>query len=198
MALSRRRRWGLAGTVALVVAAVAAVVGGGGLAPREGGVVYAGPGDEADAHNLVFRFDRATAQHKTALDTWEIVVTGSVRNPQSTSAGLIGGSHGSLWGYYDGAASALQPASTVLGRYAADEDYVLRRVVPPDGEWLDLRVTFAAAAFDRAQFAVIVTPMEFTDDSLLSLYGTPSWNQDSYADLTAVVLPVEVLPETEY
>ncbi|MGC3955787.1 MAG: hypothetical protein QM804_16310 [Propionicimonas sp.] len=194
-----RRGW-LTAAIGVVVLALASwlVVGSGALAPREDGILLRQPGEELDAGNLVFTLDHATLQQVLASyadPEWELLVTGTVRNPHDRTLEPLRDDTGNFFATFD--RTTLIPIHRVwpfaIGGSTA-RPYVL-----PDNQAVEFTVRFEVADDftppDDRSLIVAVLPMEFTDNRVYSLGGgTPVWNRDSAAPFFAVDLDVELLP----
>lgn len=196
---ARRRRFAV-GVGVVVVALAGWLLGVGGLAERGDGLVEVQAGAEIDAGNLVFTVDRATVQQLTSTwsePTWQLVVTGTVRNPHQTTLEPVAGSVGNfLVGFGDDA--ILTPARSRPFEIAGSAQ---RPFVLPDDRAVELTVRFEPEAdfapAKHPKVAVGVVPMEFTDNLLYGLgFGQARWNKDSAAPIEVVILPLEVLPPT--
>lgn len=195
--------WTLLGVLALVAATVAAMVLAGGFERRAAPTVAVPPGTELDAGNLVFRLDAATVQRRTRTtgDPWQVVVTGSVRNPHDESLAPLSGAYGNLVGIDRASDQFIDTPQYVLGAVDPERPWGNRRqVVPPVDRWMDFR-----AGFDLAEgyqpgdgFEVGLVPMEFTANTILGLNDAPTWNPDSFASPWTVTVPLTRLPDTDY
>lgn len=194
------RNWLIATAVVLVVAGVVAALGG--FGPRRIGSLTAQPGDEIDAHNLVFRLESATVQYVRGNTSrpWKLVVTGSVRNPTEETLYPKTGPFGNLIAIAEGA----QPVRTgdfsaKLGPADPERTFNPRWVIPPNDAWMSLTASYEFERFwgvDTVEVAVV--PMEFTANIILGLSDVPEWNVASYELPTSVHLPVTRLPDVDY
>lgn len=194
-----RRGW-LTAAIGAVVLALAGwlALGSGALAPRTDSVLLRQPGEELDAGNLVFTLDHATLQQVLASyadPEWELLVTGTVRNPHDRTLEPLRGDTGNLFATFDRA--TLIPVHRIwpfaIGG-STSRPYVL-----PDNRPVEFTVRFEVADDftppDDRSLIVAVLPMEFTDNRVYGLgHGTPVWNRDSAASFFAVDLDVELLP----
>lgn len=198
-ASGRRRSWLTAGIGAVVlVLAGWLLVGVGAFEARADGVVQRDPGQEIDAGNLVFTLDRATLQqvlHSFTDPEWELLVTGTVRNPHDRTLEPIRGDYGNLFATFD--RSTLIP---IHGTWPfAIDGSTARPFVLPDDRPVAFTVRFEVGEEftppDDLSLIVAVLPMEFTDNRVYGLGGgTPQWNRDSSAPIFAVDLDAQVLP----
>lgn len=199
---SRRPVKGWLIAVAAVLAVAGVIAAFGGFGPRQVDALAAQPGEEVDAHNLVFRLDSATVQHLRNDDKepWKVVVSGSVRNPTDQTLYPETGRWGNLVAIVDGGEpERTGDFSAQLGPQAPDQTFGSRRVIPPNDSWMALTATFRFAAFpDVSTLTVAVVPMEFTANTILGLNDTPQWNVASFELPTAVRLPVTRLPDSDY
>ena len=196
-----RRGWLAAGVGAVVLALAGwLVVGLGAFEPRADGVLQREPGQEVDAGNLVFILDHATLQQvlrSYADPEWELLVTGTVRNPHDQTLEPIRGEYGNFFATFD-RATMIPIHDTwpfAIGGSTA------RPFVLPDDQPVAFTASFEAgenfAPPDDLSLIVAVLPMEFTDNRVYGLGGgTPVWNRDSSAPIFAVDLQVELLPVT--
>ncbi|MFT3862210.1 hypothetical protein [Micropruina sp.] len=194
------RRWLLAAlAVGLMIGLVALL---GGFQRRQAEAVSVPAGTEIDARNLVFRLDSATLQYlaKTSSEPWEVVVSGSVRNPQNETLAPITGSYGNLVAIVEQAEPRATGDFTArLGPENPDLFSSDRRVVPPNDQWMTFTATFRFDEFPETDtLDVRVVPMEFTANTVLGLSDTPRWNVDSYALPSSVMLPLTRIPDGDY
>lgn len=181
--------------LAAVVVAVALIIGLGGFSERTDLKVPAAPGQELDSRDLVFSFSRATAQQLTSSasdSSWEIVVYGTVRNPNDEALQPISGDNGHF-AFKDprGGEIALWD-----GRLAIDGD-PNRQYVPPGNTTMDLALTvrFTDAYVAGPELLMAVSRMEYTDNVVLGLGGgAKRWNIDSASPIWMLTLPVTTLP----
>lgn len=186
--------------VVLVVGLVAAL---GGFDRRQVRWLTAEPGAEVDAGNLVFALESATVQFlaKATDQPWEVVVSGTVRNPHDRTLRPLTGPYGNLAGI-DRAASPVVVAeewTPGLGPSSPDTSYNRRQVVPPDDRPVRFTATFRFAEVASTDtFEVGVTPMEYTANTILGLNDEKQWNPDSFALPTSVTVPLTRLPDGDY
>lgn len=156
--------------------------------------VPAVPGQELDCRNLVFSFSRATARPVTSSysgKSWEIVVYGTVRNPNDEALQPLSGDTGNF-AFKDprGGEIALWD-----GRLEIDGD-ANRQFVPPGNMTMDLALTirFSDAYVAGPELLMAVSHMEYTDNVVLGLGGgSKRWNIDSAAPTWMLTLPVTTL-----
>lgn len=189
--------------VALVVVTAVAVVVAGGFDRRTAPTLPVPAGTELDAGNLVFRLDSATAQLRTEAigDPWQVVVSGSIRNPHQESLAPLSGDYGNVVGIDRASDQFVVDPRYGLGAVDPAAPWLNRReVVPPVDRWLDLQVTFSFAdGFEPGDtFEVGLVPMEFTANTILGLSDEPAWNPDSFARPWTVTVPLTRLPDTDY
>lgn len=180
--------------LAAVVVAIALIVGLGGFSQRTDMKVPGTPGQELDCRDLVFSFSRATARKVTSPysgTSWEIVVYGTVRNPNDEALQPISGDTGHF-AFKDprGGEVALWD-----GRLAIDGD-TNRQFVPPGNTTMDLALTvrFTDAYVAGPELLMAVSHMEYTDNVVLGLGGGHKrWNMDSASPTWMLTLPVTTL-----
>lgn len=192
--LARVVRWWPVAVIALVVALV---VGLGGFDRRSDRNVEAAPGAELNSQNLVFTLSRATAQHVVSpyvAPYWEIVLLGTVRNPQDEDLAPMPGEYGHF--------ALKDPGSGEVevwnGSGLTLDGDPLRTTVPPGNVTMAMAVpvTFADSYVPGPQILVAVAQMEYTDNVVLGLDGGDRhWNVDSTVPPWLVALPVTELPE---
>lgn len=202
-ATPRVRHWRGLLVVLVALAAIATIAAAGGFERRTVRTVAVPAGTELDAGNLVFRLDSATVQYRseTTGDPWQVVVIGSVRNPNDESLAPLSGGYGNLVGIDRGSDQYIEDAIFGLGVTDPDQPWANRRqVVPPVDEWMELRAafTFEMTYHPGDTFEIGVVPMEFTANSILGLSDEPSWNPDSFAQPWSVTVPLTRLPDTDY
>lgn len=186
------RWWPIAVLVLTVVLAVAA----GGFSRRSDLAVPAALGQELDCRDLVFTFERATAQHVVSAyagSSWEIVVLGTVRNPQDESLTPISGSYGHF-AFRD---PRTHQISQWDGQLILDGD-ASRTYVPPGNSVLTLSLIsrFPDSYLPGPELELGVNRMEHTDNVVFGLGGgRKNWNIDSAASSWVLKLPVTELPE---
>lgn len=172
----------------------------GAFEPRPDGMIEVQLGEEMDAGNLVFSFERATVQQiliSYSDPEWELVVTGTVRNPHDQVLKPMDGDQGNFIAALDGQ-TMLRPRD--LRPFAiAGAEY--RPFVLPDDQPVAFAVRFELdddfVAPDDPHVNLGVFPMEYTDNRVYGLgLGSKRWNLDSSAPFFGLQLPVEVLPPT--
>lgn len=187
-------RWARIGVPLLVLALVAGVVVGlGGLQKRQDLLTTMAPGVELDCVQMIYTFDSATAQPVERHDGtrgWDVVVSGTVRNPHDEPFVPKLGEVGSYVARALPAGQVVVPSSSQVGP-ALDQ----RSTVPPGNVPFDLELTFELD--DTYQptdwFQVATFLMEFTDNSVLGLNDERVWNKTDRA--WTVYVPVTQLPE---
>ncbi|MDQ7991490.1 MAG: hypothetical protein AAGC63_07505 [Propionicimonas sp.] len=200
----RRRRWmGLVVAVLAVSAVVGVVAGLGGFERRSTRSIAVPAGTELDAGNLVFRFDTATVQYFTERTTgpWEVVVTGTVRNPHDETLAPLSGSYGNLVGIDRRSGQFIEDPTFSLGRLDPERPWGNdRSMVPPVDQWMELRASFRFGAGFRPGDTVELglVPMEFTASTVLGLNDVQTWGPDSFRQPWTVTLPSTRLPDSDY
>ncbi|MEE9965396.1 MAG: hypothetical protein K4304_09955 [Propionicimonas sp.] len=182
--------------IAVLVLSVVLVVAAGGFSRRSDLTVPAALGQELDCRDLVFTFERATAQHVVssyAAPYWEVVVLGTVRNPHDESLTPISGDYGHF--------SFRDPRTREIfgwdGQRLLDDD-PNRTYVPPGNSVLNLSLISQFPEHYRpgTELDMGVNRMEYTDNVVFGLGGgRKNWNIDSASSSWVVNLPVTVLPE---
>lgn len=174
------------------------VFGLGAFEARADGIVEREPGQEIDAGNLVFTLDHATLQQVLASyadPEWELLVTGTVRNPHDRTLEPMRGDQGNFFATFD--------RTTLLPTHGtwpfAVGGSTQRPFVLPDDRPVAFSVRFEVGEEftppDDLSLVVAVLPMEFTDNRVYGLgSGTPVWNRDSAAPFYALGIDVELLP----
>ncbi len=196
-------RWVVFAVLGVVAATLAAVAVGGGFERRSAPTVAVAPGTELDAGNLVFRLDSATVQFraKTTGDPWQVVVSGSVRNPHDESLAPLSGDYGNLVGIDRASDQFVVRPQYGLGAVDPDRPWDNRRqLVPPVDRWMEFRAgfTFTEGYRPGEDFEVGVVAMEYTANTILGLNDDPAWNPDSFASPWTVTVPLTRLPDTDY
>lgn len=148
------------------------------------------PGEAIDAGNLIFTLTEATVQEQKS-GTWQVVVTGTVSNPNDDALAPITGDLGNL-------AVLRSPGTTPAMLESVELGGTWRRdVVAPGGRPVSLAAAFTFPA--DSEFADTIScgifTMENTDNSVLGVAdGATQWNVDSTAAYHVVTLPLTVLP----
>lgn len=181
--------------LALVVAA-GILVATGAFERRTDLVLSVAPGVEVDCRNLVFVFRGATAQRVTDFagnQTWEVVTSGTVRNPNDEALAPLTGDYGNF--------ALRDPRSRLVvnPEYVTVGDSLARLYVPPGDTTMAVGVTFELPdTFEPGDTIDLgLVPMEYTDNAILGLGGDPVWNVDSNAPASVVALPLTRLPDRE-
>ncbi len=195
--------WVLFAVLGVVAASLAVVGVAGGFERRAAPTVAVAPGTELDAGNLVFRLDSATVVFRTKAtgDPWQVVVSGSVRNPHDESLAPLSGDYGNLVGIDRVSDQFVVRPQYGLGAVDPDRPWGNRRqVVPPVDRWMEFRAafTFSGSYAPGDGFEVGVVAMEYTANTILGLSDDPAWNPDSFASPWTVTVPLTRLPDTDY
>ncbi len=174
----------LVAAVAIIAVTVTTVWLLGGFEQRRDYLTFA-PGQQVDAGNLVFILDSATAQ-RAADGDWEVVVLGSVRNPNHESLPVITGDSGNF---------AIRSGTTVavLERVELGGN-AQRAVVAPDNRPIQLAAHFSLPAETSlaTDLRVGVFVMEYGSTNILDLAGGERWHEAD-SRVYAAVLPLLLL-----
>ena len=182
--------------VVLLIAALVVVLASGGFSRRTDLATPAALGQELDCTDLVFTFERATAQHVVssyADPYWEVVVLDTVRYPQDESLAPISGGYG----HFSFRDPRTRQISQWDGQLILDDD-VNRSYVPPGNAVMTLSLIsrFPDSYLPGTELDMGVNRMEHTDNVVFGLGGGhKNWNIDSSASSWVLKLPVTTLPE---
>lgn len=181
------------GLVVVLLAAVGALVVWqlGGFEARKD-YVLSQPGEVIDAGNLVFTLTDATAQKKQ-FGGWEVVVNGTVSNPNDEALAPATGNSGNL-----AVSTGTGGSTAVLASFELGGTW-RRSVVAPGG-----RPVALAAVFDYPDGVTFgdtihcgVFSMQYTDNTVLGVSnGAKDWNQSADRGHT-LTLPLTILPPEE-
>jgi len=193
---ARRKRRAIIVAVVVVIAAIAAVMGVGGLAPRDTRAIVVQPGEEIDQGMMVFTLSSATVAYVHAQNEWDVIVTGKVRNPTSETLRPTSVIDHSIIGIDRATEQYLDPVCS-LGEVTSDWFMSERKMVPPNSEWMDIRMLFTLEdPYEPSDtFVVGFRPMVY---KVLAAYGYSSaegWAADASAQSHVVNVPLTRLPD---
>lgn len=187
----RRGRLVVAGVAALLAAVVSAVALLGGFADREDPFTASKPGSVVRSGPFQLTLQKATVRHKTADDTWEVQVAGTVTSTDDTSLVPSTGESGFLFAK----ASRTNQVSAADGAELGDPDALSRRALVspglPPAPWT---IEFTFTREPGPELLVGVFQQKYTTKYLFS--DELTWQTDRGA--TTTVLPLEQLPDEKY
>ncbi len=187
----RRGRLATAAVVAVVLVLVAVVALLGGFANRTDPFTPAAPGSVVRSGPFDLTLQKATVRHKTADDTWEVRVTGTIASTNDTSLVPSTGESGFLFAKASGTNQVSSADAAELG----DPDAVPRRALVspglPPAPWTS---EFSFTREPGPELLVGVFRQKYTTKYLFS--DEQSWQTDRGA--TTTVLPLEQLPDEKY
>jgi len=187
--------------VVILAALVVVVLALGGLGERKTTSVTVAPGDEIDTGMMVFVLSSATASHSASSGYWSVVVTGTVRNPNSESLAPVEPMYGSVTGVDEATSQFVATPAYCLGPCAADEFRISERVLlPPRSEWTDIRMRFTLDdPYEPSDtFPVLLRPMVYETAAVLGYSSAESWVAQSGARTFVVRVPLtRVIPFSE-
>lgn len=178
-----------------VAVIISLVVGLGGFAKRTDNLTPVELGTEIDSHNLVFTISAATLQKVANFgggNEWQVVASGSVRNPNDEALYPILGPTGNFV-VHDRASGLTADANSVLVGDSRN-----RELVPPGNTSLPLAVSFTLPEeyVPQEGIELAIAQMEYTDNAVLGLGGgQKAWNVDSYAPLSLLQVPLTRLAD---
>lgn len=153
---------------------------------RRGSVVASGP--------FELTLDKATVQHRTSKDTWEVVASGTIRTTGATSIAPETGKDGFLWAKVRGT-DEVQPAEQAkLVESDPDAAYLSRSAVTPGLPPVPWSVTFVFTRRPGPEVLVGVFEQKYTTRYIFG--DERSWQTDR--DETTTLLPLEPLPDEKY
>ena len=182
---------------AVLVAAVVAVLALGGLGQRTNVSIPMAPGQEVDTGMMDFMLSSATATYSSGSGEWSVVVAGKVRNPNSESLAPLDTMYGSVAGVDRATDQYVTDPAYSLGP-STDEDFrtSARSLVPPQSEWMDIRLQFTLEdPYEPSDtFPVALRPMVYAVSAILGYSDTKSWIGQNGARSFVVRVPLTVLP----
>lgn len=199
------RRVAVAVVVGVLVVAVGVVALLGGFQQRGSNNISVPLGQEVDTGMLVYLPISATVQYKTKADTkpWEIIITMKVRNPQTESLVAVDSMNPNVAGA-DPQTRLIASAGRVLLGAQPPGDSLFnnspRSFVPPDNQWMDMRVVVnpAPSYVPGSTYIAVFRPMEYTASAAYGYSADKSWNVNSFARYLTVTVPLTRLPDTDY
>ena len=199
-----RRRVAIAAATGLIIAAVITGVALGGLNPRKSQALPVPLGEAVDTGMMVYLPESATVTYHTtaATNPWEVIISMKVRNPQATSLAPVDSMTPSVFGVDPRTRLIAQGSSYYLGVPPEDEQVFMssdRQLVPPDDEWIDMRLqVYPDASFvPGSTYIVGLRPMQFRVTTLYGYSQEKSWAPALSARTYTVEVPLTRLADTD-
>jgi len=183
--------------VALVIV-VGTVVGLGGLNQRATRSIRMEPGQVVDQVMMEYTVSSATVYHSLSDSAWYVTVTGQVRNPNSESLPPTATSYSSVLGVDEATSQYIDTPLCSLGPEAENSSYAWskRQVVPPDSEWMDIRLRFKfEESYEPSDtFSILFRPMEYRVTAVLGFSNAEEWAPQRGARNFVIYVPLTHLP----
>lgn len=178
----------VAGALVLVVAVVALL---GGFRQRTDLLTRVPAGSSITTGPYEVTFSKATVQHRTDADEWEVVASGTARTTGTTSIDPPSGDSGFLFARGAGGGEVRSSERLTLGDPVGFESQDTLTPGLPPVPW---SVTFRYAADPGGELLLAVYDQEYRTAYLFG--DEKSWVTTNRASTT--VLPLERLPDTTY
>jgi len=182
--------------VSAVAAVAITIVALGGFGERPTQSIRVAPGEEIDQGMMVYTVSSATVTYDTTFDAWDVVVTGTVRNPNSESLEPIEAMYGNVIGVDQATEQYINDPSYDLGPLREDS-YYRRSVLPPQSDWMDIRLTFTLKdPYEPSDtFPVLFRPMEYRTAYILGYSPDKEWVPKIGECNFVVYVPLTRLPD---
>jgi len=192
-----RKRRALLVAITIVLVAACVVIGVGGLGLRPTMAITVQPGDEIDQGMMIFTVSSATASYREFDSSWQVVVTGKVRNPNSESLAPTDSFFGSVIGVDKATDQYVNNVLYCLGTPMGTSFSSDRKFVLPDSEWMDIQLLFEMQEpyTPSDTFRIAFRPMSYRVLIVLGLSPSKVWAPEPAAQNFVVNVPLTQLPD---